>query len=217
MAKTKRAARHSWTAEEEATLRRDYADTPTSELAARLGLTIEQVWSKAQRLGIKKSARYRRSSHSGCARPGERRGQATEFKKGAAPHNKGRKFSAGGRSAETRFKAGDLPHNTAPIGAVTTDDYGYLKKKITNNRNRFDWRFVHRLVWEAAHGPVPTGHVVAFRDGDRRNVTLDNLECVSRAENMRRNTIHRYPPELKQAIRAVAKLRRTLSAEKENQ
>lgn len=58
---------------------------------------------------------------------------------------------------------------------------------------------------------------MAFRDGDRRNVTLDNLECVSRAENMRRNTIHRYPPELKQAIRAVAKLRRTLSAEKENQ
>lgn len=129
MAKTKRAARHSWTAEEEATLRRDYADTPTSELAARLGLTIEQVWSKAQRLGIKKSARYRRSSHSGCARPGERRGQATEFKKGAAPHNKGRKFSAGGRSAETRFRPGCAPHNTVAVGTVVTDCDGYLKKR----------------------------------------------------------------------------------------
>ena len=54
MAKTKRAAKHVWTVEEEAMMRRDYADTPTSELAARLGLAIHQVWCKAQRLELKK-------------------------------------------------------------------------------------------------------------------------------------------------------------------
>ena len=69
---------------------------------------------------------------------------------------------------------------------------------------------MHLLVWRAAHGPAPAGHAVIFRDGDKRNVALSNLECVSRAENMRRNSIHRYPPELKKTIRAAAKLRRTI-------
>lgn len=200
-------------------MRRDYADMPTSELAARLGLTIEQMWRKAAILGVKKSARYRRTGHSGCIRPGEWRGQVTEFKKGMAPHNKGKQFSAGGRAPETQFRVGHLPHNTVPVGTVVTDSNGYLKKKITDNRNRRDWQFLHLLVWRAAHGPAPAGHVVIFRDGDKRNVALGNLECISRAENMRRNTIHRYPPALKQTIRAAAKLRRTIeeySNEKQN-
>lgn len=216
MAKTKRAAKHIWTAEEEALLRRDYADTPTIKLAARLGLAIHQVWGKAQRLGLKKSLQYRRSSHSGCIRPGERRGQATAFKKGMIPHNKGKKFSARGRTAETQFKPGDMPHNTVPVGTIVTDCDGYLKKKIANNRDRHDWKFLHRLVWEAKNGPVPRGCVIVFSDGNKRNVALGNLACISRAENMRRNSIQRYPSELKKAIRAAAKLRRTIS-EKEKQ
>ena len=217
MAKTKRAAKHVWTVEEEAMMRRDYADTPTSELAVRLGLAIHQVWGKAQRLGLKKSARYRRSSHSGCIRPGERRGRATEFKKGMIPRNKGKKYNPGGRCAETQFRPGHIPHNTVPVGTIVTDCDGYLKKKIANNRNRFDWRFLHRLVWEAANGPPPRGSVILFRDGDKRNVALGNLACVSRAESMRRNSIQRYPAELKQTIRAAAKLRRTISEEEKQQ
>lgn len=211
------AARHGWTPEEEAIMRRDYADTPTSELASRLGVTIKQVWSKAQTLGLQKSARYRRSSYSGRFRPGERRGKPTEFQKGSTPHNKGQRVVTSGRSAETQFSPGNVPHNTVPVGTAVTDCDGYLKKKIADNRNRFDWQFVHRLVWEAANGPVPRGCVIVFRDGDRRNVALSNLECVSRAENMRRNSIHRYPPELKQAMRAVGKLRRTISEQQEKQ
>lgn len=210
MAKTKSAARHIWTAEEEAIVRRDYADTPTSELATRLGVSIGQVRSKVQILGLKKSAQYRRSSHSGRIRSGDRRGLATRFKRGMTPHNKGKQFRPVGRSAETQFRPGHLPHNAVPVGAVVTDCYGYLKKKIANNRNRFDWCFLHRLVWQAAHGAVPAGHVVVFRDGNKRNTALDNLECISRTENMRRNSIHRYPPELKQTIRVAAKLRRII-------
>ena len=127
------------------------------------------------------------------------------------PHNKGKEFNPGGRSAETQFQAGHAPHNTVPVGTVVTNCDGYLKKKIANNRNRHDWRFLHHLVWEAANGPVPTGYVLVFKDGDRRNVTLDNLECVSRAVNMQRNSIQRYPLALKQTIRAAAKLRRTIA------
>ena len=91
-----------------------------------------------------------------------------------------------------------------------TDSYGYLRKKIVNNRGRFGWRFLHHLVWEAAHGPLPAGHIVMFKDGDRQNCRLDNLACISKRGNMRRNTIQRYPVALKKAIRAVAKLNKTI-------
>ena len=202
---------HIWTTEEVALLRQKYPDMPTAELAARLGLSIQQVYDKVRGLGIKKSARYRKTRHSGCCLPGERRGRATEFKAGMAPHNKGKKFEAGGRSRETRFKAGRRPANTVPVSTVVTDSYGYLRQKIAANRGRFGWRFLHHVVWEAAHGPLPAGHIVIFKDGDRRNVQLENLVCISKRDNMHRNTIQRYPKALKQTIRAVAKLNKTIN------
>jgi hypothetical protein len=69
---------------------------------------------------------------------------------------------------------------------------------------------VHILLWQEHNGQVPAGHCVCFVDGNKQHVALDNLELITRAERMRRNTIHRYPPELKDAIRTVAKLKRTI-------
>nr|WP_288356107.1 HNH endonuclease signature motif containing protein [uncultured Pseudomonas sp.] len=84
---------------------------------------------------------------------------------------------------------------------------GYLQRKVTDTGYPpRDWKGVHILLWEEAHGPVPSGHCLAFRDGNKRNITLENLELITRAERMRRNTIHRYPPELKGAIRTLGRL-----------
>ena len=35
----------------------------------------------------------------------------------------------------------------------------------------------HRHVWEQAHGAVPEGYVVAFRDGNRQNSTSPTSIC----------------------------------------
>ena len=59
---------------------------------------------------------------------------------------------------------------------------------------------VHLLVWEAAHGPIPAHHAIIFLDGDKKNITLGNLELVTRTELMRRNTIHNRGPEIAQLI-----------------
>ena len=205
-----RRARHIWTAEEEALLCRAYADMPTSELAARLSLGVMQVFRKASKMGLKKSARYKRSAHFPGFKPGNQKGRETRFKKGNTPFNKGKKFNAGGRSVKTRLKVGHVPHNTVPVGQVVTDSHGYFKQKIANNGDQGDWRLLHHLVWEGAHGPAPAGHIIVFKDGDQQNVQLDNLACISRAENMQKNSIHRYPDALKKAIRQVAKLNQTI-------
>lgn len=67
-----------------------------------------------------------------------------------------------------------------------TSRYGnniYLRVTLCNNNIRKDI-FVHRLVIEAFQGEFDG--VVWFKDRDSMNVTLDNLEVISLAEQNRR-------------------------------
>jgi hypothetical protein len=66
----------------------------------------------------------------------------------------------------------------------------------------------HVWIWEQANGPVPEGHVVAFRDSDRMNICLENLMLVPRAEllDMNRMKYRESHPDIKPSIRALAKL-----------
>jgi len=64
--------------------------------------------------------------------------------------------------AATQFKKGDrlgaAQHNYVPIGSLRVSKDGYLERKVTDDPSFVPnrrWVSVHRLVWEAAHGPVP--------------------------------------------------------------
>lgn len=46
---------------------------------------------------------------------------------------------------------------------------------------------LHKYNWEKAHGPVPEGYVLRFKDGDRSNCDISNLECISKKDNLRLN------------------------------
>ncbi len=52
-------------------------------------------------------------------------------------------------------------------------------------------KLVHRLVAEAFIGPAPGGHDVDHIDGNRGNPRAENLEYVSRSENLRRAALLR--------------------------
>lgn len=135
------------------------------------------------------------------------------------PWNKGRPFDAGGRSVDTRFRAGNRPQTWVPIGSRRVNSDGVLDRKITDTGYApRDWRAVHRMVWEAAHGDVPPGHVVVFRPGRRTTVeadiTLDAVELVSRAELMRRNSVHRLPREVAQAVQLIGAVNRQINERK---
>lgn len=43
-------------------------------------------------------------------------------------------------------------------------------------------RWLHHEIWTAAHGPVPAGHQVSFKDADPSNCDLANLFCAPVAE-----------------------------------
>ncbi len=195
-----------------------YPDEPTQGLADELGLQLHQLYAKARRLGLSKSEAFYQSEP--CGRLNGTQGAARRFTKGLIPWNKGLKgLPSTGRMTNTQFKTGNRPENWLPIGSLRTTPDGYQQKKITDTGYPpVDWKAVHVLIWEEHHGPVPINQCVCFKDGNKSHITLENLELITRAERMRRNTIHRYPEELKSVIRAVSKLKRTIrEAEHEKQ
>lgn len=207
-------ARTKWSAERVAELVRLYPHYRTEDIATMLGRETRAVYQKAGSLGLKKTAAFLASGHAG--RLDGIKGGATRFRKGQAAWNKGMKgLQIGGET--TRFKPGNLPHTTEPIGALRVTKDGTLQRKISNEsgNNSKRWRGVHELMWVEANGPVPPKHIVVFKAGMRTNVleeiTIDRVECISLAENMKRNTRHNLPPELNELIQLKAVLTRQIN------
>lgn len=197
--------RQYWTESAVQLLRELYSDLPAQDVASLLGCSIKRVYSKAKTLGLRKSAVFLASEASGRLRRGSHpNSAATRFKPGIEPWNKGTHYIAGGRSAETRFKKGHMQgaaqHNYVPIGSYRLTKDGYLEQKVTDDQSIYParrWKPVARLVWERHNGPVPDGHMVVFKVGMFTNklkqITVERLECISRAENARRNHWANHP------------------------
>ncbi len=193
-----------------------YAEHRNAEIASRLGRSPAQIQAKAHQLGLLKSDSYLAAQAAHLAASNS----ATRFQSGHSPWNAGKKgLPTRGRTAQTQFKKGNKPHTWLPVGSERTSRDGYLQRKVSDTGYPpRDWKGVHILLWEEHNGPVPTGHCICFKDGIKTNITLANLELLSRAERMSRNTIHRYPTELKSAIRTVRKLERVIrEVEREKQ
>ena len=146
-------------------------------------------------------------------RYGIKTGRTGRFEKGNVPHNKGvNGWQAGGKSATTRFRKGQRGSKWVPVGSERKSKDGILQRKMTDTGHPpEDWKSVHGMLWEQHHGPVPDGHIVVFRDGNTGNIRIDNLELISRAENMRRNSIHNLPEPLKDVIRIRGVLTRRIN------
>jgi hypothetical protein len=120
--------------------------------------------------------------------------------------------------AQTQFKAGRKPQTWKPIGSTRISKEGYLQSKVSDTGYPpRDWVGVHILAWQGAHGPIPAGYIVAFKNGKKDNTSVENLELLSRRELMLRNTIHNYPPELADVIRVNGALRRKIRSIHEEQ
>lgn len=205
----------AWPAWQLEMVRRHYATTRTDVLAAAIGRKPQHVYSMALRLGLRKGPEFLASDRSGRILRGGKLGQQHQFKPGIVPWNKGLKgLDIGGRA--TRFQPGQRPHTWLPVGSLRINAEGYLERKYSDDPGSPSkrWRTVARLVWEAAHGPLPPGHAVVFRPGRAstrvEDITLDAVECITRAELMRRNTVHNLPPELVEVVRLRAVLTRAI-------
>lgn len=188
-----------WTAQQTEWLERLYPDTSNQQIARILGRDLLSIRNKAIKIGLKKSEEYM-ATKPGC------------FSQNQRPWNKGRQWKAGGRSVQTQFQQGQTSHNWKPIGHERLTKDGIWQRKVTDTGvTSRDYVAIHKLVWEQHNGPVPAGHIVVFIDGNRENFDPANLECISRKENMHRNSVHRLPKEVAQLVQLVGALNRQIN------
>lgn len=204
-----------WTDHDIDQLRELYPKFTCLAISRTLGRTERAVYGMAKKLGISKPPNAAaEAGRRGACHP---RAIANQFKPGHATWNKGTHFTAGGRSAETRFKPGTTPPNHKPVGSERVAD-GYLQRKLTDTGYPpRDWVPVHHIVWREAGREIPPAHALVFRDGNRSNFAIDNLELVSRADLMRRNTRHQLPPEINELISLRAALVRKINRRAKDQ
>jgi hypothetical protein len=222
-----RSARSRFTPEVSEIIELLYPDTVTEAIGELVGMPATRVYAYAHARGWKKTPEFvRETARARAARPDHPMRQH-QFPKGHVPANKGSKGINYPGMVATQFKKGTRPHTCMPIGSYRICE-GALQRKLNDDPgpNNVRWAPVHRLVWEQAHGPVPTGCIVRFKPGQHTTVlaeiTLERIECVTLAENMRRNSFRsNYPPEMVQLIqtrghmnRMINKRQRQLAEEK---
>lgn len=137
----------------------------------------------------------------------------TFFKKGSQPVNKGKSIhdyctpEAIEAMKTGQFKKGQKTFNYRPVGSERLTKDGYLEIKVADPNK---WKGKHVVEWEKVNGKVPKGHIVVFKTGNKLNVLVENLEMITRVENMKRNTVHNYPKEIYSAIQLRGALNRQI-------
>jgi hypothetical protein len=103
------------------------------------------------------------------------------------------------RSLGNQHAKGNPPNATTwKEGDTAGEKHPQWKGGVQNNTN--DCAYVHtgvnarirrpRKVWEDVYGELPAGYVIWHIDGDKHNDDIDNLEAITRAEMMLRNSRH---------------------------
>lgn len=157
-----------WTQKELNTLSELYKEHDFKTCARLMGIPANKVKYAIGNHGFK------------CGRPGR-------FEKGNVPHHKGTHFTTAAFLA-TSFKKGRTALNILPVGSITTRNdktniaYKYIKLGPDH------WKLLHRHNWEKENGPIPKNKILVFKDGNSMDCETHNLELITRAESMRRNT-----------------------------
>lgn len=164
-------------------LRTHYPATSNRKLAQVVGVSAKTVAYWAKRNGLEKCPKYAKR-HAGAFRA-----------------------SRASLKNRKRCPVGTMPHNHVQVGTERVRS-GYIEIKTAEPAT---WKAKQVHIWEQVNGPLPDSLVVAFKDGNNRNFELKNLEAVSRAEVMSRNTINRYPPELQGLAIQLGKMKKRIS------
>lgn len=220
-------AKSKWTPQAVAALKAMWPDTRAREITATLGISERPVYRKARELGLQRSPEFVErvralAMHHIRTHP---KVLAQQKSKGQVPWNKGIPGSTGTQAGcrTTQFRPGNTPVNTQPIGTQivrwhSASKTTVLVQKVSDQPgpavNR--WRAVTELVWIAAHGPIPAGHIVVFADLKQRttvaaDITPDKLICITRAEHVSRNHPRNKHPELGRLVQLKSAITRQVN------
>ncbi len=186
--------RKIWTESEITEITESYANTQNIELAAKYNCSVYSIQKLGYKLRLKKSDAFKKTF---ITEKFLEAGKKTRFNPGNVSFNKGKKMTdflsseAIEKVKKTQFKKGQVPHNWKPIGFERKTADGYIEVKVRDQcgKDRVkNFQFKHRLLWEQVNGSIPNGMMVKFKDGNKENITIENLFLASMKENLIENT-----------------------------
>lgn len=180
-----------------------FPDHTAVEIGTILNREPSAVRRYAKIRGLKKSDVYRKLISSKEAAHG--------FKKGYTPWNLGIKMSDSTKKKilKTRIELG----YDFKIGQETTDGRGYILIKTEDGLV-----YKHRYIWIKSGRTIPEGYILRFKDKNRNNVTLDNLELISLKDIARENANWaKYPRELLTTFKLISKLTKKINTIEEDE
>ncbi len=195
-----------YTAEEDQFLKDNYLLIPVKRMSRMLGRCEAGARQRMQRLGIVVPPEVI-----------ERNKRESWIKQGANPPNKGKKLhefvSPEGieRSSATRFKPGNIPPNTKADYVITTRPdkrgvpYQFIRVSLAK------WMPLHRYNWQTVNGPIAPKMKLIFKDGDTMNCDVSNLELMTYADLMRRNSVHNLPKPLAEIVQLRGAIQRQIN------
>lgn len=205
----------NWTEEKDKIIKEHYPTLTSKDVAEMIGCNVGAVYNRAFHLGVKKEEGFSAKITKQRWEEGRHENsRESAFKKGNIPFNKGRKAleymseESFEKIKQTTFKKGHTPHNHKPLGSLRKTKDGYLEIKVKEPNK---WDLLHRVVWRDENGELGKGEIVEFIDGDRTNVKLENLRSIKRTEQIKKNTIQRYPKEVISLIRVSSKLQKMIN------
>jgi len=193
------------TAEMETFVLENYLTMPIKPLGEIIGKSYGVIMTRLRQLGLKIPEEII-----------EKRKKESQIQPGTPGWNKGMKqidYMSTETIAKTRktcFKKGNQPHNTAAgDGEISLRKHKSGTQYLFIRTKLGVWEPWHRVLWEKENGPIPDGYCLWFKNENTLDCKLKNLECITRAENLKRNW-HEYPPQLKTAIKLTNKLQKLL-------
>jgi hypothetical protein len=131
----------------------------------------------------------------------------TRFSHGLTPWNTGLKGYCAPGCEKGWFKP-KSDHLTKGVGHERMKD-GFIVIKVTNENKiaRHNFKSKHRWTWEQHHGKIPASMIVSFKDNDKTNCDIDNLELIPRGEFSRLHRAYNWRnehPDLKPIVRTIA-------------
>lgn len=166
-------------------IRDNYLDMAPQKIANVIGGSETRVKKRIQQLGLVIPREII-----------EQRIIDSRRKKGDVPFNKGLKQTdymnaeAIERTTITRFKKGIIPKNSYnEVGKITKryDKGGKIYLHICVELGK--WEMLHVYNWKQAGRDIPKGYSLWCKNGNTEDCLIENWECISRAENMRRNSM----------------------------
>ena len=156
--------RRPWTGRQIRMLIRIYPDSCIKVLEKKLGHPMQSIYQMVKLLGLHRSASFRQRDRYRTSHLGRIIG------------------------IEYRFKEGNPGHKAMSNGSITIHGYkdvktGKFKRyKFIRIGPHHQWKMFHVHAYEKAHGPIPPGYCLTFKDGNSLNCSPDNIECISRVE-----------------------------------